>query len=93
MLIKNNCFIILGTDSLAGNRGLNILDEMKTIYKNFPHISVSTMLQWATINGAMALQIDNILGSFEKGKKPGVVLIENVEGLQLNQNSTSKRLV
>ncbi len=93
MLIKNNCFIILGTDSLAGNRSLNILDEMKTIYKNFPHISVSTMLQWATINGAMALQIDNILGSFEKGKKPGVVLIENVEGLQLNQNSTSKRLV
>ena len=93
MLIKNDCFIILGTDSLASNRGLNILDEMKTIQQNFPHINVSTMLQWATINGAKALQMDKNLGSFEKGKKPGVVLIENAEGLKLKQNSTSKRIV
>ena len=93
MLIKNNCFIILGTDSLAGNRSLNILDEMKTIHQYFPHINVSTMLQWATINGARALQMDKTLGSFEKGKKAGVVLIENVEGLKLKQNSTSKRIV
>jgi cytosine/adenosine deaminase-related metal-dependent hydrolase len=35
------------------------------------------MLKWATSNGARALQIDNIYGSFEKGKKPGLVLIKD----------------
>jgi len=32
-------------------------------------------LQWATINGAKALQWDDELGSFEKGKKPGVICL------------------
>ena len=77
LLIKNDCNIVLGTDSLASNHSLNLLDEMKTIQKNFPGISLEKMLTWATLNGARALQMDNILGSFEKGKKPGVVLIEN----------------
>lgn len=77
LLIKNNCNIVLGSDSLASNHSLNLLDEMKTIQKYFPDISLENMLQWATLNGAKALQMDNTLGSFEKGKKPGVVLIEN----------------
>lgn len=76
MLRKNNCTIVLGTDSLASNWSLNILDEIKTIKQNFPAIALEEMLQWATINGAKALQMENDLGSFEKGKKPGVVLID-----------------
>ncbi len=77
LLIKNNCNIVLGSDSLASNHSLNLLDEMKTIQKNFPDINLESMLQWATLNGAKALQMDTTFGSFEKGKKPGVVLIEN----------------
>ena len=72
---KNNCAIVLGTDSLASNRSLSILDEIKTIKKNFPAIPSEEILQWATSNGARALHLDDVLGSFEKGKKPGVVLI------------------
>ena len=75
MLMKNDCRIVLGTDSIASNRSLNLLDEIKTIQKNFPQISLETMLQWATLNGATALQMDNVFGSFEKGKKPGVVCL------------------
>jgi len=37
--------------------------------------SLSQVLQWATINGAKALQWDSELGSFEKGKKPGITLL------------------
>ena len=75
MLMKNDCNIVLGTDSIASNWSLNLLDEIKTIQKNFPDISLETMLQWATLNGAKALQMDNVFGSFEKGKKPGVVCL------------------
>ncbi len=93
LFMKNNCNIILGTDSLASNWSLNLLDEMKTIQKNFPAVTLETMLQWSTINGAKALQMDKIIGSFDKGKKPGIVLLENVEGLQLGDKSSIKRLL
>jgi cytosine/adenosine deaminase-related metal-dependent hydrolase len=93
LLMENNCNIVLGTDSLASNHSLNLLDEMKTIQKNFPAISLGKMLQWATINGAKALQMDTTLGSFEKGKKPGVVLIENTEDFKLKKESSIKRIL
>ena len=71
--------IILGTDSLASNDQLSILAEINTLQKNFPALPYTALLQWATLNGAKALGIENTFGSFEKGKKPGIVLIK--EGL------------
>jgi cytosine/adenosine deaminase-related metal-dependent hydrolase len=76
LLRRSNCSIVLGTDSLASNWSLNILDEIKTIRRHFPHIALKEQLQWATLNGARALQMDKELGSFEKGKRPGVVLVD-----------------
>jgi aminodeoxyfutalosine deaminase len=76
MFARQGCAIVLGTDSLASNRSLNILDEIRTIRKNFPGISLDETLQWATSNGARALQMDDVLGSFEKGKRPAVVAID-----------------
>jgi aminodeoxyfutalosine deaminase len=77
LLMQNNCSIILGTDSYAGNTHLNMLEEIKSIRRHFPHIELATILQWATLNGALALGIETKFGSFEKGKTPGVVLISN----------------
>jgi aminodeoxyfutalosine deaminase len=74
--IKHNCRIVLGTDSLASNDQLSILDEMKTINTHFPGIELSVLLNWATLNGAKALGCNNHFGSFEKGKQPGLLLIE-----------------
>ena len=93
MLMQNNCNIIMGTDSLASNHQLNILEELKTISKKFDHIPVETLLQWATINGAKALQMENNLGSFNKGKKPGIVLIENVIAKKFTKDSFAKRIL
>jgi aminodeoxyfutalosine deaminase len=93
MLIEQQCHIVLGTDSLASNHQLNILEEIKTLYQNFPDLKLETMLQWATINGAKALGMEAMLGSFEKGKQPGVVLIEAAAHQQLNKNSISKRIL
>jgi len=90
LLMQNNCNITLGTDSLASNHSLSLLDEMKTIQKEFPDIPFENMLQWATLNGAKALQMDKTLGSFEKGKMPGVVLIENCRNHDLFDLKISK---
>ena len=76
MLRKNGCKIIFGTDSLASNHALDIMGELRTTRENCPGIPLEEMLQWATLNGAKALQLEKSLGSFEKGKKPGVVLID-----------------
>ena len=77
MFRKHQVNLVLGTDSLASNDRLNIFDEISSLQKHFPALSIVEMLKWATSNGARALQINNTYGSFEKGKKPGVVLIKN----------------
>ena len=74
MLIENNCKLVLGTDSLASNHQLNIAAEIRTIQAFYPQIPLVQLLQWATLNGAEALQISHQYGSFEKGKQPGVIL-------------------
>ncbi|HEX8333718.1 MAG TPA: amidohydrolase family protein [Segetibacter sp.] len=93
MLRKQNCDIVVGTDSLASNHSLSVLDELKTIHQHFPSISLKELLQWATLNGAKALEINNKFGSFEKGKLPGIVLIDNLENNHLLTTSTSKRIL
>ena len=70
--------IIVGTDSYASNWSLNMLDELKKIQAHNPAIPLAEMLTWITSNGARALQMEDKLGSIEKEKKPGLVLIENI---------------
>ena len=68
--------VVLGTDSLASNHQLSLLAEMRVLREHFPGIRTEQLLGWATINGAKALQLDNILGSFERGKRPGLVICD-----------------
>ena len=86
---------MIGTDSLASNHQLNILEELKIITKAAPEIPLDTLLTWATLNGAELLGFENELGSIEQGKKPGLVLIENVdlENLKFTAKSKSKRFI
>lgn len=93
LLMKNDMDIVLGTDSLASNDQLSILEEMKTLQKNFPGIELITLLKWATSNGARALHMNETLGSFEKGKQPGIVLIEGADGLMLSKTTAVRRIL
>jgi cytosine/adenosine deaminase-related metal-dependent hydrolase len=70
--------IVLGTDSYSSNYQLSIAEEIRTLQINFPGIPLGTMLQWATLNGARALKREDKLGSFGKGKKPGIVALDNM---------------
>jgi cytosine/adenosine deaminase-related metal-dependent hydrolase len=74
-LIKHGCHIALGTDSYSSNWQLSIAKEMQSIRTHFPSIDPVNILQWATSSGASALRWDDALGHFQKGRKPGIVLL------------------
>ena len=93
LLRSEKAKLVIGTDSYASNWSLNVLDELKTIQQHQPQIPLAEMLGWATINGAQALQMDKHLGSFEQGKKPGVVLIKGVDELNSLSNAISQQIL
>lgn len=77
MLMQHCNNICIGTDSLSSNNQLSVLAELHTIQQHYPNIQWEQLLQWATYNGALALQMDDVVGSIESGKKPGLVLLDN----------------
>ena len=95
MLISEGCEIVIGTDSLASNSKLSILSELKTLYKHFPALTLEQLIHWATINGARALGEDHNYGTIEQGKKPGLLLLENLDliNLKLLPETTVTRLL
>ena len=93
LLRKNKCKIVLGTDSLASNRQLSILEEIKTIRELDPSIPEREILAWATLNGAEALGMQARFGSFDTGKKPGLILLENKDSHQILPDTTVRRIL
>lgn len=93
LLVANNCTLVLGTDSLASNHRLSILDEIKTIKNAYASLELSQLLQWATLNGAKALGMEGKLGSFASGKQPGVNCITGIENGAFLPGAAIQRLV
>jgi aminodeoxyfutalosine deaminase len=60
--------VCLGTDSLASNESLSILDELRYVRTLAPDFPPHELLAMATIRGAAALRLDGIIGSLEVGK-------------------------
>ena len=87
--------ITVGTDSLSSNDLLSMVAEMKCIQDHFPEIPFDEILKWATRNGAEFLGKEELLGSFEAGKKPGIVNIEgfDVQKRRLTDKSVSVRIL
>ena len=52
----------LGTDSMASNDTLSMLEEMQTLARMFPRISTQDLLEMATLNAAKALNQSAKLG-------------------------------
>ena len=91
LFLAEKCTI--GTDSLASNWSLSILDELKTIRQKNMQIELETLLKWATINGAEALGLTDKLGSIEVGKAPGLNLISDLIDANISEKSTVKKIV
>ena len=93
LLLQHDAHVAIGTDSLASNGNLSIIEELKLL----PEVPLAKRLEWATWGGATALGIEDEIGSLEVGKRPGVVLIEGIENrdgdLQLSPTAHSRRLM
>jgi cytosine/adenosine deaminase-related metal-dependent hydrolase len=92
IFIKANAKMTVGTDSLASNWSLSVLDELKVIATRHPGIPLQTLLTWATKNGAELLGFEQ-LGTIEKGKKPGLNLLQGAEGLKITEKTEVLKLV
>lgn len=89
MWLEKAVNVCVGTDSLASNHQLSILEELKLIQANYPEITLQKLLRAATLNGAKALKIDKEKGSFHKGKLPGVLWLKNLKSNELLTDSSS----
>ncbi len=90
---KDDNLICIGTDSLASNHVLSILEEMKLIGQNDKNITFKELIEWATINGAKFLGFDKELGSIKVGKTPGLNLITDFVDGELTEKSSVKKLI
>lgn len=95
LLMKLGVRIAVGTDSLSSNHVLSMAEEFKCIHSRYPQIPLQTILEWCCLNGAAALSKDDVLGSFEPGKKPGAVLIDSIDfpSMHLSPESKSRRII
>ena len=78
MMIEMGATLCIGTDSLASNNSLSMVDEMHTLQIN-SGLSASALLQMATLNGAKALDIHDVFGHFGRGAKPGILQLEGFD--------------
>lgn len=77
--------LCIGTDSLASNDVLDVVDEINVLAAG-SDLHVEELLRIITSNGARALGIDSQYGSFVKGFRPGVNLLNiNERKLQFNK--------
>ena len=94
LMRENNLDIIVGTDSLSSNDDLDIVKELVCIHENFPEVPMSEILKWSCLNGARFLAKEDQLGSISEGKRPGIVLVKNIDAEgNLTKESISERLI
>ncbi|MEG2612241.1 MAG: amidohydrolase family protein [Alistipes sp.] len=86
LLRAQGATICIGTDSLASNTNLSLLDELKT----FRNIPLAELLGWATLNGARALGVEQELGSVAVGKRCGLNLLSGLDYQQMSLTAQSQ---
>lgn len=90
LLRRNGLNICIGTDSMASNDSLSMLEEVRAL-RGMP---LAEALTAATRGGALALGFDE-LGAVEPGRRPGLAVISGVdfETMTLRDTAAARRVV
>jgi hypothetical protein len=91
LLRANGLNICVGTDSLASNGALSLVDELRLLGDGVP---LAERLLWVTAGGAAALGFGDELGEIAPGRRPGVVVLEGIDfsAMRLLPESRTTRL-
>ncbi|MBS1792272.1 MAG: amidohydrolase [Acidobacteria bacterium] len=83
LMLKKEMRVGLGTDGAASNNDLSLWEEMDTaakLHKVFSKdpkvVSAEEVFMMATIGGARALHLENLIGSIETGKRADLVIVD-----------------
>lgn len=85
--------IALGTDSLASSTSLSMLDQIRIGQKECPAIPASKWLRMATLHGAHALKMGELIGSLTPGKKADIIGFKLGEDLLKNSELAMEEIL
>ncbi|KKL94058.1 hypothetical protein LCGC14_1868480 [marine sediment metagenome] len=74
--IEHGINVALGTDSLASNDSLSILDEMKYLYEKHKDVRPQDILHMGTAAGAIALRMKDKIGRLKPGFDADITAIK-----------------
>ncbi|NLX12232.1 MAG: amidohydrolase family protein [Phycisphaerales bacterium] len=74
-MIRLGINVCLGTDSLASNDSLSILDELRFVHATNPAVDPARLLHMATRAGAVALGLETQLGQLTPGLRADFVAL------------------
>ena len=67
--------VCVGTDSLASNPSLSILDELRFLRRAQRDVPADTLLAMGTWHGARALGFDRVVGTLAVGKQADLAIV------------------
>ena len=67
--------VCIGTDSLASNPSLSVLEEIRHLHEVYPDLNGSVLIEMATIRGARALGLFEAVGTLARGKYADVTVL------------------
>lgn len=74
-MLRAGINVCIGTDSLASNPSLSILEELRFLHKRHPDVAPRDLMAMGTIRGATALGYADEVGSLTVGKAADLVII------------------
>jgi len=75
-LLDSGINVALGTDSLASNFSLSMIDEMRYLFRRRKDIQAEEIFRAATLNGAAALHYGGVLGRLQRGYWADMAVLE-----------------
>lgn len=79
-LLERGVRVAVGTDSLASNPDLDLLEELRLVHRLYPELAGEDVLRLGTLSGAEALGWADAAGSLTPGKSADVAVVPLDEG-------------